>query len=68
MFNAWTQIKELFAKHENCPLTLNDIIILTLDMPLENMAIEMPNPFVEGEFTSIFPMEKVKFTPHLQTT
>jgi hypothetical protein len=65
---AWTQVKELFAKRENCRLTLNDTIVLDLDMPLENMAIEMPSPFMERESTSISQMEKVKFTPHLQTT
>ncbi len=64
---AWTQVKELFAKCENCPLTLNDMIVLTLDMPLENVAIEMLSLSVEGEFTSTSQMENVKFTPHLQT-
>ncbi len=65
---AWTQVKELFAKCENCPLTFNDTIVLALDIPLENMAIEMSSFSMEGEFASTSQMEKVKFTPHLQTT
>jgi hypothetical protein len=62
---AWTQVKELFAKCENCPLTFNDTIVLALDMPLENVAIGMPNFIVEGKLTSTSQIEKVKFTPHL---
>jgi hypothetical protein len=44
---AWTQVKELFAKCENCPLTFNDMIVLAFDMPLKNVTIEMSSFFVE---------------------
>jgi hypothetical protein len=64
---AWTQVKELFPKHE-IPLTFNDMIVLAFGMPLKNMAIEMLSLSMEGEYISTSQMEKVKFTPHLQTT
>lgn len=66
---AHAQMKALFTSCGGIILwPINDMFIIAPNGSLENVAIETPNPLVEGKYISRFQVEGFKFPPHIQIT